>query len=133
MRKENVGLNPDNIPYLPCKGGMFSSGRAVMLLQIGLKNFRYLKPKFKQNVFSYEVGEEDVNWGINAYERQKKLFQTNFWNFIMPYIPLIIVSFIILILFVYLFKQIATVKDIVLAMHEVAKELAKAKMGTVIS
>ena len=133
LKKDHVGLNPDNIPYIPCPSGLFGSGRAVILLQIGLKNFRYLKPRLKENVFNFEVGEEDVNWGINAYERQKKLFQTNFWSMIMPYIPLIIVSFVILILFVYIFKQLATVKEIAVAMLEVAKELGKANVGTVVS
>lgn len=127
LKGANVGLNPDNIPYIP-------SGRkpTIMLLQVGLKNFRFIKPNIDHENISFTVGEEDVNWAIFDYEKQKKKFDQNWLTQYMPFIILAFVSLIILILFMYLFKQFGTIKELIIELQNLAKILASAKSGTTI-
>lgn len=128
LRKHKVGLDPDNIPYMPSPKGK----KTVMLLQTGLKNFKYIKPKVSHDVMGFTVGEEDVNWAINAYERQKKIFAQSWLAQYMPFIALAFVSIIILILFINLFKVAPDLKDAAIALKESAKYWAQAQAGTVI-
>jgi len=128
LKKANVGLDPDNIPYLPSATGK----KKILLLQTGLKNFKFIKPVITGGLLTFTVGEEDVNWAINSYERQKKLFAQSWLIQYMPFIMLAFTSIIILILFINLFKQIPEIKEIVLVMREIAASLAQAKAGTVI-
>lgn len=127
LKKNNVGLDPDNVPYISIGGR-----KKVYLLKLGLKNFRYIKPKVDFNGLAFIVGEEDVNWAINSYERQKKVFGQNWLLQYLPFMALAFVSIIILIMFIYFFKQFPVLKDIALAMKEAAQQLAAAQGGTVI-
>lgn len=128
LKKNNVGLNPDNIPYLTTQDGR----KKVYLLQTGLKNFSYIKPKIKDELIHFTVGEEDVNWAVNAYERQKKLFAQSWIAQYLPFIMLAFVCMIILILFVQLFNKFPLILEMIKEMKEVARALAQAKSGTVI-
>jgi hypothetical protein len=78
------------------------------------------------------VGEEDVNWGVNAYERQKKIFGSNALLQYLPFIALGFVSIVILIMFIYFFKQFSVLKDVALAFESAARTLAQANGGTVV-
>jgi len=127
MRRANVGLNPDNVPYIPTRGGK----KVVYLLRTGLKNFTFIKPRIKQTL-TLQVGEEDVNWAINAYERQKRLFNQNVLLQYMPFIALGFVSIIILIMFIYFFKDFAVLKEVAVSLKEAAVAMAQAKAGTVV-
>jgi len=126
LKKAHVGLNPDNVPYI-------QSGKVkiVYLLRTGLKNFQFIRPLIADN-FSIDVGEEDVNWAVNAYERQKKLFSSNVLLQYMPFIGLVFVSLIILIIFIYFFKDFAVLADVAEALKEAAQAFAQAQAGTVI-
>jgi len=128
LKKGNVGLKPDNIPFIHTSG----KKPVVYLLQVGLKNYRFLKPVLKDDLVTYTVSEEDVNWAINSYDRQKRLFSQSWIAQYLPFILLAFVSIIILILFVYLFKQFPLIKEMMVEMKEVAKALAQAKAGTVV-
>lgn len=125
MRKARVGLNPDSIPYLPSTRGK----KKVYLLRTGLKNFTFIKPRInaRTETLTLQVGEEDVNWAINAYERQKKLFNQNVLLQYMPFIALGFVSIIILIIFIYFFKEFKTLKEMGVALKDTATILAQAK------
>jgi hypothetical protein len=135
IKGTNVGLDPDKTPELPVlNAGSFTPKRAVLLVRSGFKSFRYLRPYITPDKqFDFSVGEEDVNWGINAYEKQKALYGTSFWDKLLPYIPLIIVGVIQLIVVIYFFKQLPQMKDILLTMKDLVVEMGKAKMGTVIT
>lgn len=128
LKKANVGLDPDNIPYLVTPTGK----KKVMLLQTGLKNFRYIKPMVRDDLLYFTVGEEDVNWAINSYERQKKLFAQSWIAQYLPFIMLAFVSMIILIMFIQLFNKFPVILEIVKELKEVALHLAQAKSGTTI-
>lgn len=124
LKKNNVGLNPDNIPYIV-------SGRKkiIYLLKTGLKNFHYIKPIVHNPNITLTVGEEDVNWAANAYERQKRLFQQNWLDKYLPFMMLAFVSIIILVMFIYFFKDFTVLKDVAVAL----KEASQIQHGTVIS
>lgn len=127
LKKNKVGLNPDSIPYLQS-----NKSKTIYLYKTGLKNFHYIKVNFNDPKQTLTVGEEDVNWSINAYERQKKLFQSSLLLQLMPFIALAFVSIMILIIFIYFFKEFSSLKDFALIMREVADKLAQIKSGTTI-
>ena len=61
LKKANVGLSPDDIPYIPCGKTKF-----VFLFRTGLKNFQFIKPIINNEGIVLRVGEEDVNWALNS-------------------------------------------------------------------
>lgn len=128
LRKNKVGLSPDDVPFIPTSIG----GRVVYLFQNGLKNFYFIRPDVDEGGVSLSVGEEDVNWAINSYEKDKKLFSADKLMQYLPFILLGIVSIVILVLFVYLFKKFDVIKDASLALSDAAKSLAAAKSGTMV-
>jgi len=122
MKKANVGLNPDNIPYIPGKS------KIVYMLRTGLKNFHFIKPNVSNPTINLSIGEEDVNWAINAYDRQKRLFNQNMLMQYLPFIALAFTSIIILIIFIYFFKDFAVLKDVAIAL----RDASLAQQGTII-
>lgn len=129
MKKANVGLEPDNIPYLAGAGGK----KYVFLTRHGLKNFRFIKPNVDNNgLVTLKVGEEDVNWAINSYEKQKKIFQQNTLLAYLPFIALAFVSLVILVLFIYLFRNFGALTDAATALRDAAVALQQAQTGTLV-
>jgi len=127
LKNCKVGLDPDNVPYISTRGT-----KVIYLLQTGLKNFRFINIDIKEPNIDMTVGEEDVNWAINAYERQKALFQDSKWMQLLPFIAIAFVTIIILVIFIYFFKNFDVLKDVAIALKETASELAKANADTVI-
>ena len=121
LKKNKVGLAPDNIPFIPTIKGQ----KIIVLRKTGLKNFQYVHLRF-DGTFNIEVGEEDVNWSINAYEHAKKTFSQNTFMQALPYIALAFVALIILLIFVFFFKEFATLKDASFAFREGASALKDA-------
>ena len=128
LKHAKVGLDPDNIPYLPTIQGE----KWVYLLRTGLKNFKYISPQLDDNFINFIVGEEDVNWAVNIYEAQKKRFQSNWLQQYLPFIIIGFTSIIVLIMFIWLVNKLAMIKDIADAMREVATLLVQARSGTTI-
>lgn len=126
MKKAFVGLDPNNVPYFVEAGQKY-----VIMFKTGLKNFHFINININPN-FELIVEEEDVNWAINAYERQKKLFQNSMLLQYLPFILLAFVSLIILILFIYLFKQVEHIKEFMEVAREIAVQLAQARTGTTV-
>jgi len=118
MKKYNVGLEPDNIPYVQS-----GKTKTVYLHRTGLKNFTFIKPVITSSGVNFSVGEEDVNWAVNAYDRQKRLFSTNVLLQYMPFIALAFVSIIILATFIYFFKEFTTLKVVAERLHDTALAL----------
>ena len=128
MKKSNVAMSPDRIPYIP-------SGRdkIVYMLRFGLKNFVFVRPNFGSNPgLSFIVGEEDVNQAINEFDRYKRMLYNNPLLQYMPFILLAFVSIIILVIFIYFFKDFAVLRDVASALREAAHEIAQAKAGTLV-
>jgi|TARA_R100000501_G_C2624592_1_gene117863 hypothetical protein len=114
LRKANVGLAPDDVPYKMGEGGK----KIVYLHRDGLKNFKYVNIGVREKNISVNVEEEDVNWAINAYERQKKMFSQSLLMQLMPFIALAFTAIIILIIFIYFFKDFEVLKDVAINLKE---------------
>lgn len=129
LKKAKVGLDPNKLKYI-----LNNKFRTVYILQLSLKNFRFLTPSINPETGSLKllVGDADLSWAINSYERNKKMFASTTLMQMMPFLALAFVSIIILILFIYFFKEFGTLSEIAVAMKEAAQELAKAKAGTVV-
>lgn len=127
LRKSKVGLNADTIPYIP-----LGNKKVIYLLQTGLKNFHFIRVNIDNPVVTLSVGEEDVNWAVNTYERGKKMFSQSLFMQLLPFLTIAFVSIVILILFVYLFKHFDVLKEASIALKEASKNLAAAKTGTTV-
>jgi len=128
LRKANVGMTADNVPYIPTIKG----GKIVYLLRTGLKNFHFIKPNVAVPNITLSVGEEDVNWSVNAYERQKKLFQSSLLMQMMPFIILGFTVMVVLILIIYIVKNFSVLRDVAIAFQIAAEALAASSAGTVV-
>lgn len=124
IKKANVGLEPDNIPYI-----QMGKKKYVYLVRTGLMNYKYIKPRIADDVLTFTVGEEDVNWSINAYERQKVTFNSKKWLQYLPYISLAVAAFVILILFIYFFRELSVLRDFGQALVTSSENLKYANMG----
>lgn len=120
LERSNVGLDPDNVPDIPTPKGK----RTVYLLQTGLKNFHFIRPSIAYPAITLSVGEEDVNWATNAYERTKNRFMQNTLLQWMPFILLAFVSIVILIIFIYFFKNFDVLRDVAISLQETARTIA---------
>lgn len=127
LRKNAVGLDPDNVPFIHSKGR-----KRIYLFRTGLKNFHFIKMGFKDPALTLQVGEEDVNWALNAYDRQKKIFQQNLIMQLLPFIMLAFVCVIILVIFIYFFKEFGTLENMARYLKEAVDVATTAQAGTTI-
>lgn len=127
LKKNNVGLNPDNIPYIQS-----GNKKIIYFYKSGLKNFHFININIAKPKITITTSEEDVNWGINAYDRAKKLFNQSLLMQLMPYIALFFVSMIILTLFIFLFKQFDGIKELFQAITEFTNALNIFRGGTTV-
>jgi ATP-dependent Zn protease len=126
LKRNNVGLNADDVPYVSDSKGK----KTVYLQKNGLKNFKFIEIKLTANKnIKAEVGEEDVNWAVNAYERAKKAFTQTILMQYLPFIVLAFVSIVILIMFLYFFQQFSVLKELGVALKEASQSLGS---GTVV-
>lgn len=129
LKKSNVGLDPDNVPYIKNEKGQ----KVVFLKRTGLKNFQFISwENFFEEVSSITVGEEDVNWAINAYERQKALFGTTLLMKLLPYLALIIMGVFILGMIAVLLQKFEILADIAEHLASASASIAQAESGTTV-
>lgn len=126
-KNKNVSMNPDRIPFITRNG----TRKVVYLMKYGLKNYVYLKPSLDKNL-DFSVGEEDINWAINTYEKQKAGLMTDKLLQYMPFMVLAVVSVVILVMFVYFFKSFDSLKDLGVSMTEAANAIRDANSGTTV-
>ena len=121
LKKNNVGLNADNIPYISDGKGK----KTIYLYKKGLKNFQFIQVTVNADVdkIRINVGEEDVNWAVNSYERAKKAFTQTILMQYLPFIVLAFVSIVILIMFLYFFQQFSVLKELGVALKEASQAL----------
>lgn len=128
LKFADVGLSADNIPFIMGNKGK----KYIYLYRNGLKNFFYIKPTVNVDSVTLHVGEEDVNWAVNSYERAKKLFTASTLLQYMPFIALAFVSIIIMIIFIYFFKDFKVLKEAAQALAQASQYLAAANSGTTV-
>jgi hypothetical protein len=128
LKSRKVALNPDLIPYIQ-KG----KHRIIYFYQSGLKNMLPLKFSFENpHPFTIKVGEEDVNWAINSYEKATKMYMQDFWA---KYGAIISVGFICVTLVLvsfFLVQKFDVISEASQNMVEATKNLAQAKAGTTV-
>ena len=129
LKNNNAGLSADNIPYIPRPDGK----KQVFLLKTGRKNFRYLNFNIDDDLFKITVGEEDVNWALNEYQKQKQMFTNPGLMQYLPYMMLAFVSLVILIIFIYFFKDFAVLKDVASELHKAVLAMQQLKSGIITS
>lgn len=132
LKKNNVGIDPNNVPYI-----QRGSKKIVYLLKTGLKNFHFIKLNFNFHPnpglsAAFDVGEADVNWAVNAYAREKKIFLEGWLAKYGPLLGLFFISIIILIMFIFLFKNIGVLARVANAFRDAAQAFAQAQAGTVV-
>lgn len=130
LRRQNVGLVADQIPIIRNQAGK----KYVYVTKYGLKNFSFVRMNISPNPgFSATVGEEDVNWAINAYERAKKLFtQSLLWQ-VLPYIGIALMGIFIVIMLSILLKEFKNLGPLAEALKEAAQAYAAGQGRTVIT
>lgn len=101
LKKHPVGLTADNVPYIQDDAG----DKIVYLLQTGQKNFRFIHIDMGDDHFKFTFGEEDLNWGLNAYERQKKLGQQSLLMQLLPFLVMAFFGIMILAMVIYVLKD----------------------------
>lgn len=127
LRNHRVGLKPDNIPYVKTP-----KGRMVWLYQHSFRNFSYMTPQISNPNFSFSMGDEDISWGLMAYERGKKMFVNSLLMQLLPWLPAVVMSFIMIVLFTIFFKNIPQLKELIIELRNAAVEIARANAGTVV-
>lgn len=130
LKKNKVGLSPDELPQYSYR--VPGNKRKVFLLRTSRKGLQFVKVEIDDPVIKYNVGDEDINWAVNSYERQKALFADNKWMALIPFIAIAFVSIIILIIFIYFFKDFAVLKEVAVAFRDAATALAQAQSGTTV-
>lgn len=128
MKKAYVGLRPDNVPYIKDSKGV----KTVYLMRSGLKNYHFIRINLADDNIKLTVSEEDVNWAINAYERAKKTFSNSTLMQLLPYIALGFVSIVIMVIFIYFFKNFGVLADVAKSFEKAAEHYAAAQSGTTI-
>lgn len=129
MKNANVGLKPDNIPYIQDGKGR----RYVFLKRLGLKNFAFIsfREMFVTNV-PIMVGEEDVNWGAVAYERQKAAFGNDMLTKLLPYFGIILLGVFAIGLVYLVYQQMPQLAQVTKDLKDVATLLASRGQGTTV-
>jgi hypothetical protein len=128
LKKANVGLDPDNIPYIPSGKIKF-----IYLYRTGLKNFRYIRPVISDSHINLKVGEEDVNWALNDYERVKKAFaKKDMLKEMLPYaiFALLVIAFLVMVVFIL--KKFDVLAEVASELKTAAASIAQAKSGTTV-
>lgn len=119
MRRSKSSLSADEVPIV-----MLGAKKVVYIRQNGMKNFEYVKPSALNDQPPLKiVSEQDVNWAVLDYERQKNTFEKNKWLQYLPMIAIIVVAVIIMIIFIYFFKQLDILREFGHSLVEAARIL----------
>jgi hypothetical protein len=119
LKKHHVGLTANNIPYIQND----KNKKIVYLLQTGQKNFKYIHINVADDDFKFTFGEEDLNWGLNAYEKQKKLGQTSLFMQLLPFLVMAFMAIMILAMVIYVLKDFKVLEVASANLVEAAKVL----------
>lgn len=153
LKNGNVGLNPDDVPvlrvgnkkivyvrryglknfrfmYPEAKGNVSKIDLEKIneieknIESLNEVKYEFFKPTVKDDQDEMIVGDEDVNWAINAYDREKKKFISQTLLQYMPFIIIGFVSICILIMIIWVLKQFDVLKDVALALQAAAGSLS---------
>lgn len=89
--------------------------------------------RIKDDILNFNVGDEDVNWALNTFDRNKTLFSQTTLMQLLPFITLAFIGVIIAVIFIYFFKEMHVLAEMAASFKEAAVELAKGQAGTVVT
>jgi len=127
LKQAKVGMNPDQVPWR-----LIGKTRVVFLIRYGVKNFRFIDTSGLGKGIKAEVGEEDVNWAVVDYERQKSVFGSDRLLQFLPIISLAVVGVIILIMIIMVLKKFDVLQDVAATLKDTAIILRDARSGTTV-
>lgn len=128
LRKNHVGLTANNVPYIQDE----ANDKIVYLLQTGQKNFKFIHIDISDQYFKFTFGEEDLNWGLNAYEKQKKLGQQSLLMQLLPFLVMAFFGIMILAMVIYVLKDFKVLQVASENLVEAAKVLSAGKANATI-
>jgi hypothetical protein len=128
LRKNHVGLTANNVPYIQDE----NNNKIVYLLQTGQKNFKYIHIDINDEHFKFTFGEEDLNWGLNAYEKQKKLGQQSLFMQLLPFIVMAFFGIMILAMVIFVLKDFKVLQVASENLVEAARVLSAGKANATI-
>jgi hypothetical protein len=135
LKKNKVGLSPDNIPYEE-----EPKGKVVNVLRLGLKQFRFLeRPSITQNspiTLGYGIGDTDVAWGINSIELAKQYEKTSTLQKLLPFIGMAFVFLLVVVAMYYMFVKAGfnadLLKSLAASSEKISTNMASAASGTTV-
>lgn len=123
LRYTGVGMDFENLVYSHGNNGK----KIVMLSKKKDSEYQYVKPEFKaKQGIEFSMGEEDLNWGLNSYEKAKTAYEwRNKLLQFAPWMGLIFVGFVFLILCIYVLKQFDVLAQLGTSMEKTATILSQ--------
>src|SRR3990167_10465142 len=136
LKRLKVGLSPDDIPFEDGPKGT----KIVNVLQLGLKQFRYLdRPVLQLNspiTMSYGVGDEDVAWAINTIDHAKMYEKKSTLDKLIPFLGMAFVFVTVVVALYFLFVKAGFNGELLTHLAdsatELSKNLAAASSGTTV-
>lgn len=108
LRRLKIVMSPDTIPYV-----IRGKQKVVYLLKSGYSNYRYIKPAVVDGQLSFNLGEEDVNWGIYEYKHSHSQYiLDNDWKQWVPYIGIFVLAFLLVFITIMLLKKFDVLAEV---------------------
>lgn len=134
LQKARASLSPDNIPVRHIETTNWLGQRMIVkrvyLQRFGQKNFVFVDTKGLGLGLKASVGEEDVNWSVVDYEKQKLAFSNDRLMQVLPYVIFGVAVIGSIIVIWMLANKFSVLNEVASKMVEVAKILANAQTGT---
>lgn len=127
LKKHKKGLQCDNVPYR-----RYKNTKIVTLLHLANGSYRVVDPKIRADKLVFNISEEDVNWAIYDYEKQKKKYAEDPWAKWIQLGTFALVVVAILILMILLLQKFEYLAEIAHTMDHAATVLAEASSGTTV-
>lgn len=127
LKNANVGLNPDKVPWR-----LINGKKVVELVRYGVKNFRFVDNSGIADGLEAEVGEEDVNWAILDYEKQKTIFGHSLLREMLPYIAIAFTGMVILIMVFIVMNKLDVFNEAADKLVQAAQILRDINTGTTV-
>jgi hypothetical protein len=136
LKRIKTAFDPDkiNYHYAITKKGM---KKIAYFVKYGLKELRPVTFHISNPDFTYKIGEMDLNWMTDEYNRNTLMFKTtSLLMQLLPYILFTVTIFGILILMYFLFNHSDTWAnanvEMAKSMKDMATSLAQANSGTTV-
>ena len=125
LKRANVSMPPDNFPWR-----LIGNKRTVFVQRFGVKNFAFVDTKGLGLGAKAEVSEEDVNWAVVDYEKQKLAFSSDKLMQVLPYIIFGVAVIGSVIVIWILVNKFSVLNEIATKLQATAQILANSASGT---